>query len=584
MASSRLKYAGLTWFSIVLLCIFPASVTSIHARHGDDLHPPRLPPECEIIEHKAVQCRNRDLHDVSVPLNINKLELYNVTGKFKFEKVHHLQWVESNIKDINAVIEDPSNLEYLDISYNKINNLQNYQFRKYKNLKFLNLSHNVIDDLPRYVFNNLSLEILSLSHNLLRAIPFQVFAPIERVKILDLSHNQLVTFLDHFFKFNRHIEELILNDNRIVKLTSNALADLVDLRKLDLSNNSLSFIAKGLFDSLKNLEYLSLANNPFSNIVSGSFRGLQNLFYLNLSGNKMKQLTYGMFHFSQKIRILILDDTRLEIIRDTELLGLPDLEILSIRKNVYLREIETYVFADTPKLLRLDISGNGLTFLPLTLANLTHLIYLNVSDNPWACDCRMFWFANWAEQRKMNVTLSDLSCGPHAYPNDMIPTLQHLNCTSPSLQYKTPTNQYRLKTNALLECRYSSYPPASITWITPMRQVYHWNPDPSIADVFHKHPHAHDMYMNPMRTIPPRIQVLDNGTLYIQNVTREDCGRYICYASNPVGNFTADVLLHIDPVDWNNIRILSLIVGAQCAAIFLGMTLLVQFLRYILNR
>lgn len=376
-----------------------------------------------------------------------------------------------------------------------------------------------------------------------------------------------------------------MNNNRVEKLTSNALADLTNLRRLDISNNSLSSISKGLFDSLNNLEYLNLADNPITNLASGTFRGLHNLEELNLSGNKIKQLTYGLFHFSPRILFLTLDNTHIETIHSTELLGLKRLHTLLIRKNRFLKEIETYVLTDTIHIKHLDISGNNLAFLPYSLANLTHLQYLNIEDNPWACDCRMFWFAPWVELRKKNnLTLSELSCGPYGYPNDMLPTLQHLNCTAPSLMHKTPTNQYRLKTNALLECRYIANPMPSITWITPTREVYHWNPDPTIADVFHKHPHAHDQFLNPMRTIPPRIQVLDNGTLYIQNVTREDCGRYWCYASNPIANMTSDVLLHIDPTDWNHIRILSIIVGLQCAFGFLALTLLVQFIRYLLNR
>ncbi|KAJ8927043.1 hypothetical protein NQ314_020530 [Rhamnusium bicolor] len=207
-----------------------------------------------------------------------------------------------------------------------------------------------------------------------------------------------------------------------------------------------------------------------------------------------------------------------------------------------LKEIETYVLADTLALKELDISGNALTFLPHSIANMTNLKKLNISDNPWACDCRMFWFAPWAvNKRRSNMTMSDLSCGPYAYPNDMLPTLQHLNCTSPRIMYKTPTKRYRLNTDALLECRYAANPPPSITWVTPKREVFHWNPDTSVPDIFSKHPHAHDQYMTPMRVIPPRIQVLDNGTLWVKNITREDCGRYTCYASNPIANRTEDV-------------------------------------------
>ncbi|XP_018572174.1 uncharacterized protein LOC108911666 [Anoplophora glabripennis] len=579
----RLIIAGnVRW--TVLLVLFVAA--SAHTRHGDGVISQRAPSGCDYLKNNVLHCSNRSA-DLSLPVGVSHLELENVRGgPLDVKNVHHLRWIRSGISDINEAIANPQSLRTVDFSFNNVTVLQDRQFHNYTNLTLLNMSYNAINDLPRDVFNNnQNLRKLCLGHNSLKAIPFQVFAPMGYLYELDLSHNFLVTFLDHFFKFNKNIEVLLLNNNNVTKLTSNALADLTDLENLDLSFNSLRFLAKGLFDSLTNLQYLNLANNPLINMASGTFRGLNNLRVLNLSGNRLTHLSFGLLHFSPSLISLTLDNTTIEVIHNTELLGVPNLEVLNIRRNRLLKEIETYVLADTPALRELDISGNALSFLPQSIANLTHLKKLNISDNPWACDCRMFWFASWAESKKhSNLTMSQLSCGPDAYPGDMLPTLQHLNCTKPRIVYKTPTKLYRLKSDALLECRYAANPPPSITWVTPRREVFHWNPDLSIPDIFNKHPLAHDENMTPMRVIPPRIQVLDNGTLWVKNVTRADCGRYTCYASNPIANLTENVLLHIDPTDWNQIRIISLIVGTQSAAGFLGLTLFVQFLRYIFNK
>lgn len=577
MDDNRLNNAGFLLLLWCFLCVFVLQVTVI--ADTPDLF------NC-LVNSPKLECHDRNAKGLVIPDGVHAVSFSNVSdGQISLQNVWYLRWSDSNISNINAAIKNPGSLVTLDLSANRIANLKNYMFKNFTSLQVLNLSNNVIDDLPRNVFESQNLRILRLSHNLLHAIPFQVFAPMQDLAVLDLSHNYIVTILDHFFKFNRYIEELLLNDNKVVKLTSNALADLTVLKRLDLSNNSLESVSKGLFDALNKLEYLNLANNPISNVASGTFRGLTSLKWIDMSNNRLKQLTFGLFHFSPNVRSLTLDGTEIETIHNSEFLGLPNLEILRIRNNKRLKEIEAYVLADTLKIRNLDISGNALSFLPLSLANLTDLQSLNIEDNPWACDCRMYWFAPWAEQRKRaNMNLSELSCGPYAYPNDMLPTLHHLNCTGPRIVFQTPTNQYRLKSNALLECRYAANPQPSITWITPNREVYHWNPDPSIDDIFYKHPHAHDQYQTPLRTIPPRIQILENGTLYIQNVTRSDCGRYTCYATNPIANVSSHVLLHIDPTDWNYVRIISLIVGAQCAAGFLGLTLLVQFLRYILDK
>ncbi|KAF7270886.1 uncharacterized protein LOC143204824 [Rhynchophorus ferrugineus] len=582
----RLNRAGFSPRSNAPLCLVLLLLLSLatgHTRHSPE--EADVPTGCASAKASLLSCTDRPAAGLVLGEDITHLTLHNVSeGELDLKHVRHLSWTESGIVRIKDCLVNPENLKSIDLSQNNISHLENYQFGNFSSLLQMNLSFNRITDLPRYVFKNQKLRSLSLSHNLLQALPFQVFAT-EHMTELDLSYNYLATFLDHFFKFNKYIEVLLLNNNRITKLTSNALADLAELRHLDLSNNLLSSFSKGLFDSLNKLQYLNLANNPLDKLASGTFRGLKYLRRLNLSGNRLTRFSFGLLHFSPGLVELTIDDTDIEEIHNSEMLGVPLLQNLSIRNNKRLREIETYVLADTPALRRLDISGNSLTFLPQSIANLSQLFHLNISDNPWACDCRMYWFAAWAETKKRsNMVMSDLSCGPDAYPNDMLPTLQHLNCTKPQIVYKSPTRLYRLKSDALLECRYSAYPPPSITWITPKREVFHWNPDAGIPDIFKKHPHAHDVDMIPLRIIPPRIQVLDNGTLWIRNLTRGDCGRYYCYASNPIANFTEDVLLHIDPTDWNHIRIISLIFGAQCAAGFLGITLLVQFLRYILNR
>lgn len=584
----RLKFAGIEIWVVLILLLVNVALAG-RTRHGDgilNIRDPSIPKGCIYLrEPYHLQCRN--ITDLVIPIGVNHIELeYVTTRNLDVSNIRHLRWWHSEISKIDTAIRYPQQLVDVDLSFNNITYLQEYLFTNYTNLLELNLSYNFIADFSRDVFKSQSkIKRLNLSHNSLKAMPFQVYSPIPDMLELDLSFNCLVTFLDHYFRFNKNIKILLLNNNRLVKITSNALVDLVNLQHLDLSFNFLQSISMGLFDSLSQLKYLNLANNPLTSLASGTFRELKNLKLLDLSGNKLTQLSFGLLHFSPKLTSLTLDNTSIEVLHNSELLGIPDLTILNIRNNKKLREIETYVLADVPMLKQLDITGNILTYLPQSMANLSGLNKLNISENPWACDCRMYWFASWIIKKKhSNLTVSDLTCGPYAYPNDMIPTLQHLNCTSPRLQYKSPTRMYRLRTDTLLDCKFAANPPPSITWVTPKREVYHWNPDPSIPNVFSKHPHAHDQTMIPLRVIPPRIQVLDNGSLWIRNITREDCGRYMCYASNPLANSTEDVLLYIDPADWNHIRIISLIVGTQSAAGFLGMTLLVQFLRYILNR
>ncbi|XP_068623187.1 leucine-rich repeat and immunoglobulin-like domain-containing nogo receptor-interacting protein 3 [Battus philenor] len=495
-----------------------------------------------------------------------------------------ISWTDSNIQAIDQdLFLGLYNLEYIDLSRNEIKRTEHDLFIRLSHLKHLNLSWNQIDDIPRFTFTSLdNLEVLDVSHNQLHVIPFQVFGPLTRLKYLDISHNKIATFLDYFFKPNRQLKQLFLNNNSLVEITSKALVNLRELEILDLSGNNLDYIPKSIFDHFEKLTDLNLSYNNFQNISHDAFKKLVKLTWLDMGGNKLKWLPAALFQHNENLQTFYLHDTHVSVIQNTNFKGLVNLQRLFITNNHYLTEIESFVFEDTPAITHLDISGNDLTFLPLSLEKLDKLQSLRMSKNPWACDCRMAWFAPWADKRK-EIIKSDLSCR-RAYPDDMLRTLNHTNCKPPQLISSSPLALYRLQTDAFLECRFDGNPAPSITWITPTRDVYHWNPNPLIPDIFNKHGVAHDQRYRAIDNSRSRVRVLEDGTLFIGDIHREDTGTYLCYATNPSANVTAEVVLNIDPMTMFEIKMNSLICGAICAAGFLGLTLLVQAIRYIFYR
>ncbi|XP_022122476.2 leucine-rich repeat and immunoglobulin-like domain-containing nogo receptor-interacting protein 3 isoform X2 [Pieris rapae] len=498
--------------------------------------------------------------------------------------VQAIIWTDSNLQTLEPdIFNGLHNLEYIDLSRNEIKSTENGLFARLNQLKHLNISRNQIVDIPRKPFVDLqNLEVLDVSHNQIQVIPFQVFGLMTKLHYLDISYNKLATFLDYYFKPNRKLKTLFLNNNSLVKITSKALVDLKELEVLDISSNKLDNIPKLLFEALPELRELNLSYNKFLNISQDAFKCLEKLRMINMGGNRLRLLPPTLFQYNRNLEIIYLEHTEITEIQNTNFQGLNKLEQLFIRYNPYLREIESYVFQDTPSLTHLDISNNSLTFLPLTLKILDKLQELRIGGNPWACDCRMAWFVTWADMRK-NIIKSDLSCGL-TYPNDMLRILNSTDCKPPQLISSSPLTLYRLQSNALLECTFEGNPTPSITWITPTRHVYHWNPDQSIPDIYYKHGLAHDQNYRPVDYTTSRVRVLENGALTIMNIHREDSGTYTCYATNPSANLTAEVILNIDPMTMFEIKMYSLLCGAICAAGFLGLTLMVQALRYIFYR
>jgi Leucine-rich repeat (LRR) protein len=543
-----------------------------------------------------MKCHDSHFAGMDIPVNLAQLSFVgvNVTALnaatfANATLLRNVTWQNSGILQIGyGTFQSLKGLEMLDLSENKLNTVATKIFHPLSELKLLNLTRNMLHDLPENVFEGLGkLEELSLSHNQFHVIPFQVFAPLKLLRLIDLSYNTIALIPDDFFLPNTNLMSLLIQGNNLAYLSSKSFAGLGNLRTLDLSNNTLHNLPRNLLGGLKNLQYLNLGKNLMNELSSNSFYGLNNLAWLNLSDNPLHCLPTKLFSPCSKLDTLIIANTRLKELLDTDLQGLANLKTLIVHNNVYLREINDYTLVHSPNLKHIDFSGNNLTTLPQSLSTLTNVRELNLGSNPWTCDCRMLWFLRWS--KNLTFLQDEPLCASPSYidakRSNMLHTLRGLYCKATRLVSSSPPLLYRLGSDALLECSFDGSPSPSVTWVTPTNLILHWNPNPSMPDDFSKHPYAH--YEN--ETVisaedNARVQVLDNGTLYIRNILRSDCGSYICFATNPAANVTAYVTLSVDPITIYRIKIISILVGAASALAFLFATLLVQLLRYVYHR
>ena len=548
-------------------------------------------------------CEERNFVGLGLPAEARDVHLRNVSTSTitiatlePSVRLRSLAWISSGIERVEpGAFRSTPFLEILNLGDNRITELSTDLLSPLRRLRKLNLTNNHLISLPRSLFIGLeSLEELSVAGNNLSVLPFQAFAAAKSLNRLDVSRNFLVSLPDHTFKPNREIIVLKLSSNRLTKLPSRLFSGLQKIQRLELNKNEIDLLPRGFFTELGTLEYLDLSGNPITNLTNVAFHGLGSLVTLNLGRTKLTRITRDVWRPLTSLRNLSLESTRIEILGNDDLAGLRQLESLTITDSP-LREIGTKALDYTPYLRNLDLRKNDLTFLPANLAHLKRLSQLLLQGNPWACDCRMFWFVKWAESHAHRTAFdSGLRCGHETATVDTLQALRYLNCTAPFLSYVTGEEElHPLLGTVLLECEFNGNPSPSLTWVTPTLEIFHWNPDPAFPDVFHDHPGTHRDHLKSPANMPTtiddyrsseRVRLLDNGSLLITSLLRQDVGRYKCFAINPIANLTTYIYLRMDPVTYRRINLFSLACGAASATIFLLLTLFVQFLRYLIGR
>ncbi|KAK0167507.1 hypothetical protein PV327_004897 [Microctonus hyperodae] len=549
---------------------------------------------CQCNNNATFQCKGRSFLGLGLPSGAKIVILTNVRAAIlpiaaleSSEKLEKLIWTSSGIEMLESgVFADTPNLKYLDLGDNQLMSLSGHVLAPLHQLKYLNLTGNSLTSLPRDTFEGLkSLEVLLVANNRLTVLPYQAFILPKLLIHLDLSHNLLVSLPDHTFKPNQELRRLQLSSNRLTKLPGRVFSGLGKLKILEIANNEINILPRSLFSELNSLEYLNISGNPISNLSNTAFYGLKNLIRLDIGKTHISHLPKDVWRPLLNLTTLMMDNVRIEILKNEDLIGLNNLEELIIT-NSLLREIQSKALDHLMLLRNLDLRDNDLTFLPTSLAHLTRLSHLHLQGNPWACDCRMFWFVKWAETHAHRAAFeSGLRCGYESATIDTLQALRYLNCTPPFLIHVTKaTLLHKLNNSVILECEFNGNPAPSLTWVTPNLQVFHWNPDPAFPDAFHNHPIDHNV--NNMMSIGNngRIRLLDNGSLLITNLLRQDVGRYKCFAVNPIANYTTYLYLKMDPITYHQIKMFSIAIGAASAVLFLLTTLLVQLLRYSFTR
>uniref|UniRef100_A0A8C7UAE0 Slit homolog 1 protein n=1 Tax=Oncorhynchus mykiss TaxID=8022 RepID=A0A8C7UAE0_ONCMY len=349
---------------------------------------PVCPPKCRC-ESNVVDCSNLRIKKIPehIPISTTELRLNNN---------------EITTLEATGVFKALSQLNNINLSNNKITEIEDGTFEGAGSVNELHLSANQLDSVRSGMFKGLDgLRMLMLRNNKIRCIHNNSFTGLHNVRLLSLYDNQLTTITPGAFDTLQTLSTLNLLANSFNCDCRLAwLGDWLRSRKIVTGNPRcqrpaflkeipLQDVALPDFRCEEGVEEMSCVPRPqcpsectcletvvrcSNNHLHALPKGIpRNVTELDLSNNKINSLTISSFSNMSQLTTLILSYNSLRCIPSLAFGGLRSLRLLSLHGNE-ISELPDGIFSD--------------------VASLSHLA---IGANPLYCDCRLLWLSDWVK-------------------------------------------------------------------------------------------------------------------------------------------------------------------------------------------
>lgn len=295
-----------------------------------------------------------------------------------------------------AATELPENIQYLDLSLNRIKSLDTTDTMD--SLRMLDLEGNSLSHLGAEAFSKMTkLTSLNLQFNNLTELPAGLFTSLIDLQVLKLSSNHLDHLSESLFDANINLKELHLNGNPLRIIYPNWFSMLGKLVKLDLSNTEIHDLAPETFHRTKKLEDLNLADNKFVSVPTSALRTARSVKKLVLNRNPIKVLNSQSFeHITNLEELEICQMPHLIEILAMTFSDQLNLERLTIADNPDLIFLDRLAFyglfnATWLRLQQVSLVGNRLATLDQQSLPWCNLSRVDLARNPLNCDCKLNW-------------------------------------------------------------------------------------------------------------------------------------------------------------------------------------------------
>ena len=356
-------------------------------------------------------------------------------------------------------------LKILDLSNCSIDMIEKNVFQNLTNLYMLDLSNNGLTSVQPYAFTGLhKLKILNMHNNHLKHIQEHTFHGLN-LTFLNLGNNtELATVHSKAFEAS-HIHELIIYSCHLVTLPGTLLKPLsASLRRFSLYRNTLPLlIPTTLFEGLA-LERLDLSYNQISNWNFTQFvRSNVIQFMGNFIGNKSESIIRNIIDCES----LGIANTGLQQFRiDMESASVSSIKQLDLSDNE-MYHLESETFKQFQSLEILLLANNSLRTIPDKFGEIfSRLTRLDVSANPFHCNCELLWLKRWLTKNKSKLRMrATCIVAGHRIPIINIDD-KSFRCLAPHIIHMS-SDVAANGSEVIFNCSARGDPAPEVTWYAP---------------------------------------------------------------------------------------------------------------------
>ncbi|KAL2482789.1 putative LRR receptor-like serine/threonine-protein kinase [Forsythia ovata] len=353
-------------------------------------------------------------------MGVNSSKGYDFSGSFcswkgvfcdaKGENVVKLEVSGLGLSGVipDNTIEKLKNLEFLDLSNNKITGLS-LDLWSLGSLKYLNLSFNQISGiLPSNIGNCGQLQSLDLSFNNFSGSIPEAISSLVSLQVLNLSKNGFESIIPFGILQCRLLVSIDLSGNKLDgSLPSGFGAALPKLKFLNLAENKIQ--GRDLdFSGMALISYLNISGNLFKGSVVGVFEGP--LEVIDLSRNQFQghiaQVNFTSSFNWSKLFYLDLSENQFSGQFFGDLSRAGNLKSLNLAHNRFIKQpfLQIHMLSN---LEYLNLSGTNLIGrIPSNISHLSSLRTLDLSKNHLSSHISPF---NTKSLRVLDVSYNDLT-------------------------------------------------------------------------------------------------------------------------------------------------------------------------------